>query len=244
MKVEEKPAISVVIPAYNEEKYLPQCFKALNNQRFSLPYEIIVVDNNSSDLTAKIARKMKARVVFEKKKGVGPARQRGTVIAGAPIIAQLDADTMPDASWLSEIYKMFSTDKDKQIIGVSGPMPFFDATWPTKFLVNQIYDKLVFQVLPLFCGNAFFRGGNFAFRKSVWKDVGGYSLEAAWHEDLELAKRLKNKGEIIFNPRQIVFCSARRLKRVGILKTFFSILKNLFKIHLLKQKKIPIEDCR
>ena len=62
------PAISVVIPAFNEEKYLPACLEALKKQTFK-NYELIVVDNNSTDKTAQIAKKFGARVVKEKKQG-------------------------------------------------------------------------------------------------------------------------------------------------------------------------------
>ena len=71
MPKKQKPVISVIVPAYNEEKFLPQCLEALKNQSFNLPYEIIVVDNNSTDLTGEIARNAGVKVVLEKRKGVG-----------------------------------------------------------------------------------------------------------------------------------------------------------------------------
>ena len=58
------PLVSVVIPAYNEEKYLPACLEALSRQTFR-DFEVVVVDNNSTDRTAEIARSLGARVVHE-----------------------------------------------------------------------------------------------------------------------------------------------------------------------------------
>lgn len=59
------PFFSVVIPAFNEEKFLPNCLKSLKEQDFK-DFEIIVVNNNSIDKTAKIAKEFGARVIFEK----------------------------------------------------------------------------------------------------------------------------------------------------------------------------------
>jgi len=89
-----RPIISIIVPAYNEEKYLPKCLWALTHQDFKLPYEIIVVDNNSADKTKKIAKKFGARVVFEKKKGLLKARDKGIKSARAELIAITDADTL------------------------------------------------------------------------------------------------------------------------------------------------------
>ena len=64
------PYLSVVIPAYNEGRYLVSCLQSLKAQEFDGPSEIIVVDNNSTDDTAAVARANGARVVFEAKRGV------------------------------------------------------------------------------------------------------------------------------------------------------------------------------
>ena len=86
--------ISVVIPALNEENYLPDCLKSLVNQDYTGPYEIIIADNGSVDETARIARDFGARVVpCPEKKSVFYARQIGADSVQGEIIAQADADT-------------------------------------------------------------------------------------------------------------------------------------------------------
>ncbi|MCL5008620.1 MAG: glycosyltransferase family 2 protein, partial [Candidatus Marsarchaeota archaeon] len=67
------PKISVIIPSYNEEKYLNYPLNALHKQTFK-DFEIIVVDGNSSDKTRDIAKKHGARIIIEKRKGIGLAR--------------------------------------------------------------------------------------------------------------------------------------------------------------------------
>ena len=74
--------VSVVIQAYNEEKNLPACLRALRRQTFPAErFEVIVVDNASADATAAVACRWKARVVTEPRKGVSRARQAGFQVA-------------------------------------------------------------------------------------------------------------------------------------------------------------------
>jgi len=86
------PIISVIIPAANEEKTLPFCLASLKKQTFS-NFEVIVIDNNSTDKTAAVAQKFGAKVVSEKKQGIIYARERGFQEAKGEIIARTDADT-------------------------------------------------------------------------------------------------------------------------------------------------------
>lgn len=91
--MKKRPAVSVVIPAYNEERYLAACLTSLQKQTLK-NFETIVVDNNSTDKTAEIARRFGAKVVKELKQGIIPARERGFREAKAEIIARTDADTI------------------------------------------------------------------------------------------------------------------------------------------------------
>src|SRR3990172_8793490 len=94
--------ISVIVPAFNEEKYIVSCLQALKQQDFpSEKYEIIVVNNLSTDKTRETAESMGVVVVdFSQNKGVGPARQEGVSKASGQILAFTDADTKPETTWL------------------------------------------------------------------------------------------------------------------------------------------------
>src|ERR1035437_9820650 len=85
--------VSVVIPAYNEEKYIGACLDSLMDQK-EKPDEIIVVNNNSTDNTAKIVKKYPVRLINEEQQGMIPARNRGFNEAKFEIIARTDADTI------------------------------------------------------------------------------------------------------------------------------------------------------
>ena len=79
--------ISIVIPARNEEKLLPDCLGSLRNQDYPGDYEIIVVDNGSTDATADIARSFGAKVIAANAEGsVFYARQAGADAARGDII--------------------------------------------------------------------------------------------------------------------------------------------------------------
>jgi len=84
------PRFSIVIPAYSEEFYLGDCLESLQHQDFHGSVEVIVVDNDSSDATADVARAAGATVVCQCDRGGGQARQRGTEAASGTIIVSAE----------------------------------------------------------------------------------------------------------------------------------------------------------
>jgi glycosyltransferase involved in cell wall biosynthesis len=238
-----KPFISIVVPAYNEEKLLPKCLEALKNQVFNQPYEIIVVDNDSSDETANIAGKAGVIVAFEKNKGIGNARQKGIDIARAEIIAQTDADSVPVKNWLSEIFSVMNSNKD--IIGVSGPSYCVLQNGQLKLrLMDNIFNALAFRITPLITGNRAFRGHNVAFRRKSLLEIGGYRNNIKYLDDADLNIRLRKFGKLLFNPRQIVYTSPRRGEKVGFIRVLFFQIWCTFKILFNKNAVITAEDIR
>jgi len=113
--------ISVVIPAYNEERYLRRTIRSLKNQTLKAN-EIIVVDNGSTDKTKEVAESLGAKVIIEKRKGVGFARRAGFEKALYDIIVTTDADTIFPKNWLSRIEKTFA--ENPRVIAVGGPYQF------------------------------------------------------------------------------------------------------------------------
>ena len=97
-----KPIISIIIPAYNEEKFIEQTLISLKKQNCGIPYEIIVCDNNSKDKTPEIAQKYADKVVSETKQGGGYARNKGASIAQGKYLVFTDADTVFPENYLEE----------------------------------------------------------------------------------------------------------------------------------------------
>lgn len=222
------PKISVVIPAYNEALMLPLCLQAVTSQDYMGEVEVIVVDNCSTDATAKIARSFNAKVIKETKRGVVYARIAGFKAAKHEIIASTDADTIVPYDWLIQIEKAL---RNKKYAGVVGTYTLYN--------VNTLSKKIVKLLVPVFrTGDrllgAHFAGANFAVRKAAYEEIGGFDTKFVTGEDLDLSYRLRKKGYKLKVAYHIkVLTSARRLNE-GFWYTFINyILKNWFSLVFL-----------
>lgn len=202
------PLISVVIPAYNEEKYLPACLEAFKNQTFK-DYEIIVIDNNSKDKTAEIAQSYGATVVKEKKQGMIPARERGFKEAKAEIIARTDADTIITQNWLENIYQSFK--KNPKVVAVTGPLLSTSRKISNKIFMEISYFYAV-KLSKLISNHIFLMGPNMGIRKSAWQKIKVITDDSKVHEDVDLSHHLSKVGKIIYNKKLKVYFSLRRVR--------------------------------
>ena len=208
-----KPKVSVVIPAYNEEKLIERCLKSLCRQ--SMPreeYEIIIVDNNSNDKTAKIAKKYADKVVIEKKKGILFARQKGFGVAKAEIVLRTDADGMVPRDWVKIGYKYF--EENPEVVAVSGfYFPDSKKDLMLKATSNLMiqYKELVYQIMGKI---EWLTGSCSGFRKSVFDGIGGFDLKAdtVVEDQQGIAHRMSKCGTVAFNKDWWVYYSPRRFK--------------------------------
>ena len=210
-------SLSVVIPVYNEEKYLRKCLESLMRQSVK-PDEILIVDNNSTDNTVAIAKEYPVKVIHEKKQGITPARNKGFNEAHSDIIARTDADTILPTNWVKRIKKSFA---NEQIVGVSGPAAFYDLPTIMKKTRLQtknaslkliiVYNSIVRQILKHNC----LYGPNFAIRKSAWDKIKNSVCmdDTKVHEDIDLAMHIAALGKIKFLQSLSVKTSARRWKK-------------------------------
>lgn len=204
--------ISVVIAAYNEEKNLPKCLDALVSQNFPKEkYEIVVVDNNSVDKTAKIARKYGARVVKEEKQGNTFAVKKGMDSASGEIIAMVDADTIVEKNWLTDIAKVFENEK---IVGLTGMGYIKSGNWLLDILEKSLYQ--VFLNIHFLIGKPHTMGFNLAVRKSAYERIGGINEKFTMSPDIDLGLRLKSQGKVVFDKNITVITSFRRWQETPI----------------------------
>lgn len=205
--------ISVVVPAYNEEKYIDECIKSLLAQT-DKPDEIIVVDNNSSDRTVDIASSFpEVTVISEKKQGITPARNAGFNNAIGDVIARTDADTKVPKDWIKKIKKRFT--QDPKLQALSGPARFEaipkamqPKNWLTVIAFNATYRKTTHHDV-LF-------GPNMALRASMWQEVREEVClnDKIVHEDMDLALHIGKHGKILFDEKLVVTSSLRRWKKL------------------------------
>jgi glycosyltransferase involved in cell wall biosynthesis len=198
--------ITVVIAAFNEEKDLPKCLTAITTQNFPKDdYEIIVVDNNSTDKTAEIAKSFGAKVVQETKQGNTFAVKRGMDSATSEIIANTDADTVVFPDWLSTIKKIF---EDKKIVGATGSAYVETGNQVLDFIYRKLYNAFIgFNFL---IGKPHMTGFNMIVRKKVYDEIGGINASFTMSPDVDLGLRMGKKGKVVFTTKLKAVTSFRR----------------------------------
>jgi glycosyltransferase involved in cell wall biosynthesis len=203
--------ISVIIPAFNEERLLGETLRQVKMAmevfaRRGWKTELIVCDNNSTDRTAEIAREVDAMVVFEPINQIARARNRGASIATGDWLLFVDADSHPSAELFTDVAEQIKSGRCLAGgVTVRLDEKHFVAGWVTRLwnCASRIFKLLAGSFI--FCEAA-------AFRK-----IGGFNIEFFAAEELELSKRLwqlardTNKKVVILH-RHPLITSARKMR--------------------------------
>jgi len=235
-------SFSIIIPAYNEKDYIADCVKSLARQDYRGKFEIIVVDNASTDKTAKIAEEAGAKIVFEAEKNVSQARRKGSSEALGEILAYTDADSKLPPDWISRMNKIFNSSDD--IVAAGGLFRFDEVGLTVNLLANKIFLPINGLVMKYFITPRvpFLTGSNMAVRREAYEKCGGFDPKFPYGEDNELATRLAKVGKVYFDPDLIVKTSFRRYS--GGHKSIFFVLPKaiketfvtIYRFFLLKSK--------
>jgi glycosyltransferase involved in cell wall biosynthesis len=215
--------ISLIIPAYNEEKYIKNCLLSVEKYGKEI-FEVIVVNNRSTDNTALIVRDFKnVRLINEEKKGLPFARNTGLSHASGDIVAFIDADTMIKAGWVEKIIKEFT--KDEKLVSLSGPYLHYDISIFGRFMT------LVYLLILLWPGYLIMGYmvtlGNFATRKEAIDKIGGFNNKILFHgDDTYIAKELHKIGKVKYFLSLRLPSSGRRLLGEGYLRTTYNYAIN------------------
>lgn len=208
--------IDVVIPAYNEEAYLPACLAALRRQ--TVPVHLIVLDNNSTDKTAEIASQFGATVISEGRQGIGSAKRAGLLATTSPLVLMTDADTITPPHW-AEILTSELPSPD-QLAVVYSPALFHDAG----SIGLELYSRLAIsgRFLLWVLGKPHYQGNSCAFTGQIRQ-----LMENADHpqagEGGRIFREMKLAGgdiKWLWNPEAWVLTSARRVKEKGLVYSF------------------------
>jgi len=204
----KKSKISIVIPVYNEADLLGECLEAIKRLK-TQPYEVIVVDNNSTDYSHEIATSFSSvRLINEPKQGVVYARTTGFRAARGDIIARIDADTILPPDWLDKISQIMA---DESVAAVSGSANYYDFIFDAT--ANRL-DRLTRKYVAKGLGDRLFlHGANMAVRKSAWDQVSDNLCNKSHiHEDFDLAIHLQEAGlVVVYEPSLVAGISSRRL---------------------------------
>ncbi len=177
--------LSIVIPAYNEEKLLPGTLAAVEYAAGALTAagvtrEVIVCDNNSTDRTAAIARECGAAVIFEPVNQISRARNTGASLATGDWILFLDADSRPSYGLFSELAATLHDDT----VLYGGCVMELDDVPPAAHAVIGAWHLLA--------RTGSYAAGSFLFvRRAAFLATGGFSTELFASEEIEFSRRLR-----------------------------------------------------
>ena len=225
--------LSFVIPAYNEEAYVPACLESILAQIKDVPggAEIIVVNNASTDRTREVALKYPGvRVVDEPQKGLTFARQAGFKACTGELIANVDSDSRLTPGWVDTVLEAFDTQKN--LVAISGPLVYYDLLPRQRFSV-QIFYWVAFMIYVLnryiLRAGSMVQGGNFVLKRSGLEEIGGFDTTISFYgEDTDIARRMNRVGKVEFTLKLKMFSSARRLKQEGMLTIAWRYTINYF----------------
>ncbi|MCX7919057.1 MAG: sugar transferase [bacterium] len=211
--------ISVIVPAYNAETTIGECLTALLNQTIPRDrYEVIVVDDGSTDKTPEIAQQFPVRYVREENQGPAMARNLGAKIATGEIILFTDSDCVPEADWIEQMLKPFKS--DSEVVGVKGIYLTKQKQLSARFAQAEFEER--YERLKKFKYIDFVDSYSAGFRREIFLSVGGFDPQfaVANNEDVELSYKLAQQNyKMVFQPTAIVyhqhaetFCSYLYLK--------------------------------
>lgn len=202
---QQEKRYSVIVPAYNAEKTLGACLEALLQQSVNCDkYEIIVVDDGSTDRTIEVANGYSARVLGQNHLGPACARNLGAKVAIGDFLLFTDADCIPTFNWIEEIVRPL--ENDPLVAGVKGSYRTFQANLIARVAQVEFEEKYA-RLRRQKCID-FVDTGSAAFRKETFWEMGGFDpgFPSASNEDTELSFNLVSRGwNLIFAETAIVY---------------------------------------
>lgn len=221
------PEVSIVIPAFNEEKDLVKTLSSISKIETKYPTELIVANNNSKDRTQEILDVLGVRSVFEYNQGISYARQAGLEAARGKYILNADSDSIYPSTWVDPYVEALKNTEVSCAYGTYSFIPGEKTSRASLALYETVARTLFsFKRKTRECVNVM--GFNFAFRKADGIAVGGYNHNlqrkiTGRSEDGWMALCLMKVGKIKFvtNPEVTVWTSDRRLMDDGGLSQAF-----------------------
>jgi len=204
---------SLIIPAFNEEKYLEKTLTKLKNLNYER-YEVIVVENGSTDQTLAIAHQHKNQKikVLQSPKGVSLAKNKGIeqISKQSDYTIFLDADTILEKDFLRELNCFLNRNKDKRmVVGTTSILPY------TPHSSKDLFWYKFYDYVHRFTHSSY----SLQIAKSCLLKRIKFDPELNFSEDLKFIREMKQYGNFFFFQTNKVFTSPRRFRQEGYLKT-------------------------
>jgi len=192
--------VSVILPVYNEQEWMRIALDSLQDQ--TIPFELIMVDNGSTDQTPQIAREYTAKALNAKVlttvQGKLTAKNQGVLASTGEIIVMVDGDCYYEPYFLEKITAPFA---DPAVVMVAGTFANMGHT-PVREMVNKVHIGLLFFLFKYSPGSAT------AYRRDAFLQAGGYDENAnqfsfqyiAFEEEVRLHWRIMHLGKVIYVP--------------------------------------------
>ncbi len=202
--LKKSPSISVIVPAYNASETLGECLAALLDQ--SIPrseYEVIVVDDGSTDATQEVVNKHGVLLLTQANRGPAAARNLGVSHAQGEIFLFTDADCAPARNWIEAMIDPFV---DPEIVGAKGIYKTQQRELIARFVQLEYEDKYDRMRLEPYID--FIDTYSAAYRKTIFQKNSGFdpAFPRASGEDIDFSWRLSRRGhKMVFAPDAVVY---------------------------------------
>lgn len=187
--------ISLIICTYNREKFLPEALQSITHQTLDArKFQLIIVDNNSTDNTGKISRQfidnhpaINIKYCFEENKGLSFARNRGIAEASAPLISYIDDDVILPPEYLETVINFFT--KNTDAVGMGGKViPKYEygsePAWMNKYLNGFVAKVDYGNNIKKFDKQMRYPAGcNMTYKKDILIKAGGFNNELKFRSD-------------------------------------------------------------
>jgi GT2 family glycosyltransferase len=191
----ESSTPSIIIPVLNNPHGLRRCIEALRGQ--GIAFELIVVDNGSTDETCAVAELLADRVLIYPKLTVGALRNQGAQVAKGQILVFTDSDQRPAEGWLASGLEALAREESAGMVGARYHAPE-GSSWVAKTLdLQRRYSDVRGDI-------GWLQGGNLFVKRAAFERVGGFRTDLVASEDVDLSFRVRKAGfRVICDPKII-----------------------------------------
>jgi biofilm PGA synthesis N-glycosyltransferase PgaC len=228
--------VSIVIPVRNGEATLAMCLESLLSQQTTHDFNVVVVDNASSDDTWKVARSWSDRLdlvtVQEQRIGRGSARRKGFQQVTTDVVLSTDADTLVPPDWIETLVNALM--QRSAVAAVTTSCYIGDGSRMAN-LSMRIGMPIALRLYRILRGHYLLTGSTFAIRRCSYELAGGFDPEVDFLEDVELASRVAKVGTIRYISRPRVL-TMNNVFRSGFIKGFLHYLIPYLKHFYLRGK--------